>query len=147
MLRQLAHVCFFTDHVDQLIHFYRDLLGLPIKFTLDNDAGQVMGYYFDCGSTTYIEIFDQTLAIKQWGGEIQSLIAAQGTQYRHFCLEVIGLEAFKQLLESRGVEVTPIKLGIDHSRQAWINDPDGNAIELMEYTDRSMQLSPAKPMP
>ena len=33
------------------------------------------------------------------------------------------------------------KLGMDHSCQAWIADPDGNAIELMEYGYSSLQLS------
>jgi predicted enzyme related to lactoylglutathione lyase len=46
----------------------------------------------------------------------------------------------KAMLESRGIEVTNMKKGIDHSLQAWITDPDGNAIELMEYTHESLQL-------
>ena len=39
------------------------------------------------------------------------------------------------------MEVTEIKLGMDKSRQAWIADPDGNQIELMEYGPASMQLT------
>ena len=46
----------------------------------------------------------------------------------------------QRLLESRGIEVTNMKSGMDHSIQAWIKDPDGNAIELMEYTHESLQL-------
>ena len=64
-----------------------------------------------------------------------------GTQYRHFCLEVAGLEAYCQTLKSRGVQVTDISMGMDHSLQAWVSDPDGNAIELMEYTPASLQLT------
>jgi catechol 2,3-dioxygenase-like lactoylglutathione lyase family enzyme len=63
-----------------------------------------------------------------------------GSQYKHFCLEVTGLAEVKAMLEARGVEVSPIKTGLDHSLQAWIHDPDGNAIELMEYTHASLQL-------
>jgi lactoylglutathione lyase len=138
MIRQLAHLCFHTDRIDQMVAFYSDSLGLPVKFTLNCDDGQLLGYYFACGDTTFIEIFDQVAAVKQWGGQMQTL--ARGSQYKHFCLEVTGLEAFKQTLEARGVAVTAIKTGMDHSRQAWIADPDGNAIELMEYTDQSKQL-------
>jgi hypothetical protein len=29
---------------------------------------------------------------------------------------------------------------MDNSIQSWITDPDGNRIELMEYTSTSMQL-------
>jgi len=31
-------------------------------------------------------------------------------------------------------------MGMDNSRQAWVMDPDGNAIELMEYGPSSLQL-------
>lgn len=140
MIRQLAHLCFHSDHIDQMVRFYRDDLGLPIKFTLNCDDGQLLGYYFACGDTTFIEIFDQVAAVKQWGGQMQTLTS--GSQYKHFCLEVTGLDGFIQTLRARGIEVTKIKTGMDHSHQAWIADPDGNAIELMEYTHESKQLQP-----
>ncbi len=142
MIRQLAHTCFFTDRPEAMIKFYEAGLGLPVKFTLKNDAGQVMGYYFECGHATFIEVFNQSLAVKQWGGQIEALKPA--SLYRHLCFEVTGLEDFKRTLEARGISVSDITMGIDHSRQAWITDPDGNAIELMEYTSRSRQLGGAE---
>jgi lactoylglutathione lyase len=141
MIRQLAHVCFHTDHMDPMVNFYRDGLGLPIKFTLTGDDGQPLGHYFECGQCTFIEVFSQAAAVKQWGGQVQAL--TRGSQYQHLCFEVTGLEDFKQALESRGVSVSAITLGMDHSRQAWIADPDGNPIELMEYTSQSLQLGRA----
>jgi catechol 2,3-dioxygenase-like lactoylglutathione lyase family enzyme len=140
MIRQLAHVCFFTDQLDAMVAFYRDQLGFPIRFTLHTDDGELMGHYVDCGNSTFIEIFDQRMAVKQWGGEVRAL--TPGSQYKHFCLEVTGIGEVKAMLESHGVEVTPVKHGMDHSLQAWIVDPDGNAIELMEYTHASLQLRP-----
>ncbi len=138
MIRQLAHACFFTDQLQKMIDFYAGQLGLPIKFTLNNNQGTPFGYYFDCGNSTFIEVFDQAGAVKQWGGEISALVP--GRRYQHLCFEVTGLEQYKTQLESCGVEVSAITLGMDHSRQAWIHDPDGNAIELMEYTSESLQL-------
>lgn len=44
------------------------------------------------------------------------------------------------MLEQRGVTVSEPKIGIDHSIQVWLSNPDGNAIELMEYTHASLQL-------
>jgi lactoylglutathione lyase len=64
----------------------------------------------------------------------------ESTHYNHFCFEVTGLEQYVARLEAKGVKVIPIKVGMDHSKQAWINDPDGNRIELMAYTPKSMQL-------
>jgi lactoylglutathione lyase len=138
MIRQLAHLNFVTDDLPRMIDFYVNKLGCEIKFTLKNDAGQPFGHYFACGNSTFIEIFDQTLAVKQWGGTVGPL--APGNGYRHFCFEVTGLDDFCRKLKSKGVSVTDIALGMDNARQAWINDPDGNSIELMEYGATSLQL-------
>jgi alkyl hydroperoxide reductase subunit AhpC len=43
--------------------------------------------------------------------------------------------------KKQGVMVSEVSMGMDNSRQAWIADPDGNAIELMEYGPASMQLA------
>ncbi len=87
---------------------------------------------------TFLEFFDQAMAADVWGGTVEEL--ANGTQYRHFCLEVTGLDEYCKLLKSKGVEVTETKLGMDNSQQAWITDPDGNRIELMEYRPESLQI-------
>lgn len=139
MIRQLAHLNFFTNDLSKIIDFYVNKLGMKIKFTMSNREGKVFGYYFECGNTTFLEFFDQTLAVEMWGGKVGELVT--GTQYKHFCLEVTGLDELCKLLQSRGVAVSSISMGIDNSRQAWIADPDGNAIELMEYGPFSMQLT------
>jgi len=139
MIRQLAHLNFFTNDLEKIIDFYVNKLGMQIKFTLKNNDGLPFGYYFDCGNSTFLEFFDQALAIKQWGGEVGTL--STGTQYKHFCLEVTGLDEYCQKLRGLGVAVTAISMGMDNSRQAWIADPDGNAIELMEYGPHSLQLT------
>ena len=43
-------------------------------------------------------------------------------------------------LDERGVALSrPLKLGPDGNRQAWIEDPDGNRIELMEMAADGLQ--------
>ena len=42
-------------------------------------------------------------------------------------------------LRAQGVESTEMELGGDGAWQAWITDPDGNRIELHQYTDASLQ--------
>ena len=139
MIRKLAHLNFVTNDLETIIDFYVNKLGMKVKFTLDNKEGKPFGYYFSCGDTTFLEFFDQRMAAQVWGGKVEELNI--GTRYRHFCLEVTGLDEFCETLKSRGVGVTEIQLGMDNSRQAWIADPDGNAIELMEYGYSSLQLS------
>jgi lactoylglutathione lyase len=139
MIRKLAHLNFVTNNLDKIIDFYVNTLGLKVKFTLNNKEGKPFGYYFACGDTTFLEFFDQAMAAEVWGGKVEELNI--GTRYKHFCLEVTGLDEFCGMLKDKGVEVTEIKLGMDNSRQAWITDPDGNAIELMEYSYSSFQLA------
>ena len=137
MIRQIAHVCYFTDQLERMIDFYEGKLGLKVKFTLADKEGEAFGYYFECGHSTFLEIFDQTLAVKEWGGEVGSFGRAH---YQHLCFEVTGLDSFCRRLKAQGVVATDIAVGLDSSRQAWIKDPDGNPIELMEYTADSLQL-------
>ena len=139
MIRQLAHLNFVTNDLSRIIDFYVNKLGMNIKFTLDNKQGQPFGYYFGCGNTTFLEFFDQRMAAEVWGGKVEELII--GTRYRHFCLEVTGLDEYRKTLKSRGVDVSEISTGMDNSRQAWSADPDGNQIELMEYGSSSLQLT------
>ena len=139
MIRQLAHLNFLTNDLSKIIDFYVNKLGMKIKFTLDNKQGQPFGYYFECGNSTFLEFFDQAMAAKVWGGQVAELTI--GTRYKHFCLEVTGLDEFCEELKNKGVTVTAISTGMDNSRQAWIADPDGNQIELMEYGHASLQLT------
>ena len=139
MIRSLAHLNFVTNDLSKIMDFYVNKLGLKVKFTLDNKEGQPFGYYFECGNTTFLEFFDQEMAAQQWGGNVDQLMP--GNRYRHFCLEVTGLDEFCEVLKSKGVHVSEIRMGMDNARQAWIADPDGNQIELMEYGHTSLQLT------
>ena len=139
MIRQLAHLNFVTNDLPGIIDFYVNKLGMRVKFTLNNKEGQPFGYYFECGNTTFLEFFDQAMAAEVWGGNVEEL--SLGTRYKHFCLEVTGLDKFCQDLKSKGVDVSGISMGMDNARQAWIADPDGNQIELMEYSHSSLQLT------
>ena len=139
MIRQLAHLNFVTNDLSKIIDFYVNKLGMKVKFTLDNKQGQPFGYYFECGNSTFLEFFDQKMASEVWGGTVEELNI--GTRYKHFCLEVTGLDEFCKELKNKGVAVTDISTGMDNSRQAWVTDPDGNRIELMEYGPSSLQLT------
>jgi lactoylglutathione lyase len=139
VIRKLAHLNFVTNDLSKIIDFYINKLGMKVKFTLNNKEGRPFGYYFECGDSTFLEFFDQVMAVEVWGGKVEEL--NMGTRYRHFCLEVTGLDEFCKTLKSKGVSVSEISLGMDNSRQAWITDPDGNEIELMEYGPSSLQLT------
>lgn len=143
MIRKLAHACLETHDLPRAAAFYGDVLGLPLQFTFRNDRDEIFGRYFACGDTTFLEIFDHALKARQWGGELSDLRAPG--RVSHLCLEVTELAALRETLAARGAEIGPISQGPDGSLQAWLSDPDGNPIELMEYTHRSLQLRPGAP--
>lgn len=59
MFKRLAHVCLITDRTREMIAFYRDVLGFPIKFTMAHDDRTDFGWYFEMGEMTFMELFDQ----------------------------------------------------------------------------------------
>lgn len=128
MITGIAHACFTVSDLDRALAFYRDALGLEEAFDFTDDEGRRYGVYLYLGERNFIELFQGDL------GE-----PAEGQSFRHICLEVDDIEATVKMLRERGVEVSPIKMGRDHSYQAWITDPDGNRIELHHYTPDSWQ--------
>jgi len=146
MIKQLAHLCLKTSRLESMTAFYCDALGATVKFQYLNPAGQPVGRYFAFGANTFLEIFDHADAHRrsQAPKPLEPLEDPRDPwllRYNHFCLQVEDLDAYVSLLESRGVTVTGRKTGNDRSRQAWVRDPDGNLIELQEYTPQSRQIT------
>lgn len=124
----LAHICFTVTDLETSIAFYQDKLGFAPAFDFVNDKGERFGVYLHIGGRSFIELFA--------GKPGQP---AQGQSYKHFCLEVDEINVTASDLRSKGIEVSEVKMGSDNSWQAWLSDPDGNRIELHQYTHRSRQ--------
>lgn len=61
--------------------------------------------------------------------------------YQHFCLEVSDIQSAWDAVLHNGISpFTEIALGIEGAYQFWIKDPDGNELELMQYTKDALQL-------
>jgi lactoylglutathione lyase/glyoxylase I family protein len=115
--------------LERAIAFYRDKLGLKPAFDFRDDKGKRFGIYIHAGGRSFIEIFQDKVG--PW---------AEGQTYGHMCLEVDDFDKTIADLKAKGVEVRGVSLADgDHSWQAWIKDPDGNAIELHGYTPESKQ--------
>lgn len=133
MIKGLAHVCFIVRDLDASIAFYRDKLGMKEGFPFLKDDGTRFGVYLHAGARNFIELFV---------GKPEAYDEKQS--YRHICLEVDDIQGTVKAWRAKGVEVTDVKMGSDHSWQAWLKDPDGNAIELHHYTPESKQLPSLK---
>ncbi|NLT72776.1 MAG: VOC family protein [Chloroflexi bacterium] len=124
----LAHVCFTVSDLQRSVDFYCGQLGLRRAFELRRPDGTWHGQYIHVGGRNFIELFAGNLSDK-----------AEGQSYGHICLEVEDIERTVSVLTERGVECTPIKLGGDGAYQSWLADPDGNRIELHQYTPEAKQ--------
>jgi glyoxylase I family protein len=127
MLKGLAHVCYIVKDLSAAEAFYVDALGLRHAFDFINDAGERFGVYLHAGGRCFVELFTGSPG------------PAAGS-YQHLCLEVTGLTDFVAELRGKGIEASDPYLGSDQSWQSWITDPDGNRIELHEYTLSSQQV-------
>ncbi|MFW6061600.1 MAG: VOC family protein [Planctomycetota bacterium] len=126
MIKGLAHLCFNVENLQRSEEFYVGKLGLNRAFDFTRESGEKFGCYIRAGGRQFIELFERPLGEK-----------SDGQSYQHLCLEVDDLESTVEQLRGRGVDVSDPKLGRDHSWQAWITDPDGNRIELHQYTPES----------
>ena len=129
MITSIAHLCLAVENLDAMEDFYVNKLGLPKAFDfIDEKDGHRYGLYLKAGGRTFIELFEG----KKPG---YSDICA----YRHICLEVDDINKTVAEIRARGGKTTDPELGKDNSWQAWIGDPEGNAIELHCYTKDSWQ--------
>ncbi|OGF47472.1 MAG: hypothetical protein A2452_03045 [Candidatus Firestonebacteria bacterium RIFOXYC2_FULL_39_67] len=133
MIKAFAHICFNVSNLEESIHFYCDILGLKRGFDFVDKKGCIFGVYLHVGGRSFIELFK---------GEPKKIQNAG--PYGHFCLEVDNLEKTVKELKAKQIKVTDIMLGSDNAYQAWIEDPDGNKIELHYYTPKSKQLDSFK---
>jgi catechol 2,3-dioxygenase-like lactoylglutathione lyase family enzyme len=129
MIKRLAHVCLMSTDLAASEHFYCEVLGLKKAFDFTKDD-KPFGFYVECGDTTFIEVF-----IRRDEGEPQRPLI------NHLCLELEDIDAFIASVRSKGWEITDKKKGVDQSWQAWITDPSGVRIEVMQYTEDSSQFT------
>ena len=128
MVKNLAHICFTVRDLETSLSFYRDILGLRQAFDFLNEKGERFGVYLHAGGRSFIELF-------QNGIDSQ----AAKRSFSHFCLEVEDIHLMTACLQAHNIEVSKPVMGADNSLQAWLSDPDGNQIELHEYTPASKQ--------
>jgi len=130
MITALAHACFVVPDLQRSVAFYQDVLGLKPAFEFRNDQGVLTGLYLHVGGRSFIELFQGS--VEPGSGK---------ESYRHISLEAADLAETVRVLRARGADITDPRLGKDGSWQAWTRDPDGNRIELHQYTSESQQTA------
>ena len=132
MITDLAHTALRVHDLEKSLAFY-ELLGLKESFRLNHDDGSLILVYLHIGGDRFLELFP--------GG----LLENPQNSFMHICLASDSLVEDVEMLRSNGVKIDiEPKMGLDLNLQAWISDPDGNPIELMQLSDQSPQRQVAR---
>jgi lactoylglutathione lyase len=127
----IGHVAIRVRNIERTLDFYVGKLGFAEMMRLDRE-GRLWLLYLRISDTQYLEVFPEAV------GDRAPPRDANG--FNHLCLEVDSIDRALAELEEAGVPLaSPKKLGADGNMQAWIEDPDGNRIELMQMAPDSLQ--------
>lgn len=132
---QLAHVALKVKDLDRSLDFYTKKLGFQEMMRLPKPDGSpgVWLVYLRITDDQYLELFPD--------GEGDRAPGRDAVAINHICLGVDDLDSVLQQLDEAGVPLTvQKKMAADKNWQAWIEDPDGNRLELMQMMPDCLQL-------
>ena len=130
MITSVGHVAYGVRDIESSLHFYVEQLGMQEAFRMTHDDGSLWIVYLGVGNGTFVELFP----------EDDVCDADESASYKHLCLHVNDMQSTLSTLAERGIQpLDPPRTGKDGNTQAWLRDPDGNPIELMEIAPDSRQ--------
>ena len=120
-----------------MAHFYRDQVGFEEMTRLTHENGDTWLIYLRITDDQYLELMT--------GAETTQAPPDGPAGVTHFCFTIDDLDAESARLASVGIELTSqITTGLDGNLGAWIADPEGNRIELMEMAPNCIQFQAIK---
>lgn len=128
----LGHVNFKVRDFATSVAFY-EKLGFKPFLELTDEAHKPWIIYLRFDDNLYLELI---------GGGKERSPGPEPTGFNHMCITVSNIEDAARELEAKGLKLmNPLKLakGLDNNRGAWVEDPDGNRIELMEVAPDCVQ--------
>lgn len=129
----LTHVAIKVADLDRTLDFYVNKLGFAEMLRLHKDDGDVWLVYLRITDDQFLEVFP--------GAEGDRAPGWNANGMNHLCLAIDDINALVAELEAAGIPLLlPLKRALDGNWQAWIEDPDGNRIELMQMDPDSLQL-------
>ncbi len=134
MITDIGHPAFAAHDLERSLEFYR-LLGIQEAFRLNRPDGRLLLVYLHVAGDRFIEIFP--------GGP--EPVTDRPGSFMHICLVTDDVHGLVEQLRAAGVAIfREPSLGLDLNWQAWVHDPDGNAIEFMQLSEESPQRQRAR---
>jgi lactoylglutathione lyase len=127
---KFGHVAFRVSDVARSVRWYQDAFGARKVFHAPRDGERQELMFLEFAKGQFIELFTE--------GREKVAIPQSAIGYQHFCLAVDNIEQMIEHLARMNVHPErPVREGRSHYRIAFVADPDGNVIELMEIRPES----------
>lgn len=129
----IGHVAIKVTDLDRSLDYYVNKLGFAEMMRLHKDDGSVWLVYLRITDEQYLEVFP--------GAETDRAPGWNANGLNHVCLTVDNIDQVLAEVAAAGLTLLlPLKTAVDGNRQAWLEDPDGNRLELMEMAPDSLQF-------
>lgn len=116
----LAHVGFKVSDMEKARGLYTGVLGYPEAYSLKVNP--------DVPATVYLKINDDQYILLT-----ADLKESDNQRVSHVALLTSDIRKAHSMLASRGVMLEPVLTGTGGSQSFMFKDPDGNALEIVEY--------------
>src|SRR5580692_10134997 len=131
-LTSIGHIAIRVKDMERSLDFYVRQLGFAEMLRLNYADDSLFLIYLRITDTQYLELFPN--------GVGDRVPEREALAINHICVTTDDIERTLGELADAGIPLTrELKLGPDGNRQAWIEDPDGVRIEIMEMAQDSMQ--------
>ena len=126
-VKALDHIVLRTSNLDAMLHFYRDILGCPVERELAE-----LGLTQLRAGTALIDVVTVDSELGKLGGKPP---LQNGRNIDHFCLQLAPFSEseLRQYLLSHDIKTEDFskRYGAQgFGRSLYINDPEGNVVEL-----------------
>ena len=131
MITAIAHSAVTVKDMEASLKFYTEALGFKKVFEIpEPKTGAPWIVYLNVSKGQFVELFYNGTVENPWRSELIG--------FNHLCFQVDDIHAAAQQVKDAGYRLdTEPKEGVDYNWQAWVTDPNGVRIELMQIDPRS----------
>jgi lactoylglutathione lyase len=141
MVTGIAHLALTVKDMERSLDFYTRVLGFKKAFEMpDRTTGAPWIVYLHINGDQFLELFYHGEKDTPWDASLRG--------FNHICLKIDDLKSMVKQIENAGWKIDKeLKQGGDKNLQAWITDPDGVRVELMQISPESPQAKTEAGLP